>query len=144
MVQKKAERDSTGVMGSFMCQLLPSSHSLNTSQTSWFMVHTHGFLIIFWFYSEPLGLFTIPYKICQRVFVGQGKGLNFQCCSPLVISSIHISGGAMFIRAVREEIRRPRLQLDEATETAWYQVFLIRENWSQDVKGICSRQHMLW
>ena len=50
--------------------------------------------------------------------MGRGRGLNFQCCSPLVISSIHISDGAMFIRAMREEIRRPRLQLDEATETA--------------------------
>jgi len=65
----KAERDSTGVRGTCMCQLLPSPHSLNTSQTSWFMVYTHAFLIIFWFYYEPLGLFTIPYEICQRVFV---------------------------------------------------------------------------
>ena len=58
-----------------------------------------------------------------------GGGVNFQCCSPLVISSIRISGGAMSVRTVREEIRRPRRsQLDETTETTWYQVFLIQEN----------------
>ena len=133
----KAERDSTGVRGTSMCQLLPSPHSLNTSQTSWFMVYTHAFLIIFWLYYEPLGLFNIPYEICQRVFVCVcvyvcvcvSGWVNFQCCSPLVISSIHISGGAMSIRTVREEIRRPRRsQLDETTETTWYQVFLIQEN----------------
>lgn len=52
--------------------------TLNTSQTGWFMVHTHVFLIIFWFYSEPLGLFT--YRSLQNLsegVCGAGEGVEF-------------------------------------------------------------------
>ena len=77
MVQIKAEHDSTSVTGTSMSQLLPSPQYLNASRTSWFMVHTHTFLIIFWFCYEswaclPFLMKSVRGYLC--VYVGEQVG----------------------------------------------------------------------